>query len=297
MKIAIVGGTGLIGRKLYKSLLEDGHTIFLFVRDITKYEDLETEHLRVIPLNPLSLKETLEISDAVINLAGSNIYATRWNENVKSEIRSSRIDNSRLVVDKINSLDKRPEIFINSSATGFYENNLSEKVVTEQDSNGASFLSILCKDWEGEATKANCKVACIRTAIVIDRKNGALPKLLQSYKMNVGTLIKPGKQMFSWIHIEDLVRIFKFILENKITGPVNASSPEAISFEELSKILGKIYTPLFTFPVPVWASKLALGEVADYLVTGNNVYPKVLVDKGFEFNYKDLSSVIKAFQG
>ncbi len=297
MKVAIIGGTGLIGKKLYKSLVEDGHTIFLFARDVTKYEDLESEKVRVIPLNPLNLKEALEESDAVINLAGANIYGTRWTESFKKEIRSSRIDTTRLVVDTINSLEKKPEILINSSATGYYENTVSEKVITEQDNNGQDFLSLVCRDWENEAVKANCKVCIVRTAIVLDRKQGAYPKIVQPYKSGVGIYIKPGKQMFSWIHIEDLISVFKFVLANKMTGPVNASSPEPLSYDQMHKTLKSVYKPIVTIPVPIWASHLALGEISHYLINGANVYPKVLIDKQFEFHYKDFSSVVKAFQG
>lgn len=297
MNIALIGGTGFIGKKLYKSFLEDGHTVFLLSRDFSRHSELESENLRVVPLNPLNLKDTLEQCEVVINLAGVNISSRRWTEAFKNEIRSSRIDTTRLLVESINSLEKKPEILINSSATGYYGNSLSDKVLTEQDGNGEDFLSNLCKDWENEAMKANCKVAVIRTASVVDKKQGIYPKLVQSFEMKVGTRILPGNQYFSWIHIEDLIRVFKFIIENKITGPVNASSPESLTYNSMSKILTELYKPYFVVPVGESILKLVLGDIAEYTTKGQNVYPKLLTDKDFEFNYKDFSEVAKTFHG
>jgi uncharacterized protein (TIGR01777 family) len=297
MNIAIIGGTGFIGKKLYKSLLEDNHTIFLFVRDYSKYDELETEKLRVIPLNPLNLKETLEQCDAVINLAGANLYGSRWTDEYKKEIRSSRIDTTRLIVDSINSLEKKPEILINSSASGYYGSNLDSTVVTEQDTNGYDFLATLCKDWENEAIKANCKVALVRTSLVMDRKQGFHPRLAESFKMRVGTRILPGKQYLSWVHIEDLIRIFKFILDQKITGPVNAASPGALTFDEVSKVLAEEYKPYFVVPIGETLIRFVFGDIAEYITKGRNVYPRVLTDKGFEFNHSDFKAVAKILHG
>jgi uncharacterized protein (TIGR01777 family) len=296
MNIAIIGGTGFIGKKLYKSLLEDNHTIFLFVRDYTKYEELETETLRVVPLNPLNLKETLEQCDAVINLAGASIYG-RWTEEYKKEIRSSRIDTTRLIVDSINSLEKKPEILINSSASGYYGSTLEDKVVTEQDTNGYDFLATLCKDWENEAIKANCKVALVRTSLVMDRKQGIHPQLTESFKRRIGTRILPGKQYLTWIHIEDLIRVFKFILDQKITGPVNAAAPGSLTYDQVSKILAEEYKPYFVVPLGESLIRIVFGDIAEYITKGQNVFPRVLTDKGFEFNHSDFKEVAKIFHG
>jgi uncharacterized protein (TIGR01777 family) len=297
MKIAIIGATGFIGRKLYKSLLEDGHTVFLFVRETSDFREQETKKLHVITLNPLNLKETFEQCEAVINLAGTNINNGRWSDSFKQEMRSSRIDTTRLVVDSINSLEKKPDILINSSASGYYGSSLSDRVVTEQDNNGYDFLATLCKDWENEAIKANCKVALVRTAVVMDKKKGAFPKLAESFKMKLGVRILPGKQYLSWVHIEDLIRVYKFILKEKITGPVNAASPEAITYDTLAKVLADEYKPYFVVPVGEFIIKFLFGDIAEYITKGQNIYPKVLVDKGFEFNHKDFKEVAKILHG
>lgn len=297
MNIAIIGGTGFIGKKLYKALLEDNHSVFLFVRDYTKHVSLETEQLRIIPLNPLNLKETLEICDAVINLAGANIYQSRWTDEEKKEMRSSRIDTTRLIVDSINSLEKKPEILINSSASGYYGSTVDDRVLTEQDTNGYDFLATLCKDWENEAIKANCKVALVRTSLVMDRKLGIHQQLTKSFKMGIGTRILPGKQYLSWIHIEDLIRVFKFILAEKITGPVNASAPGAITYNEVAKILKEEYKPYFVLPLGERLIKFVLGEIAEYITRGQNVYPRVLTDRGFGFHHSDFKEVAKILHG
>ncbi len=224
MRIAISGSTGFIGKRLTA--------------------DFSLREWKVIPITRSDLSLSVEDLakklngvDVVINLAGAPI-AKRWNEKYKQVLISSRIDSTKKIVSAINSLVNKPKLFISTSAIGIYD---STSTHTEQSLNySGNFLSDLCIKWEQEAKKADIRTIIFRLSVVLDKNEGAFPKMFLPFKLGVGGKIGSGKQAFSWIYIEDVLNAFVFAIETEnISGIFNLTSPNPITNIELTKAIGK----------------------------------------------------------
>ena len=270
MKIAISGSTGFIGKRLTAKFIEKNIEVISIKRD-----DL------LLSIEDLSKK--IEGVDVVINLAGAPI-AARWDESYKQLLVSSRIESTKKLVAAINYLKIKPNIFISTSAIGIYD---TIHIHTEQSVNyGGNFLSDLCINWEQEALKAQTRTAIFRLSVVLDKNEGALPKMLLPFKLGLGGKIGNGKQHFSWIAIEDLINAYLFIIEKKdLSGIFNLCSPHPINNIELTKVIGKTLKRPTLFTVPTFILKLLYGEGAGVITEGQAVIPENLLNNGFVFLY------------
>ena len=238
------------------------------------------------------MEELLNTTDIVINLAGANII-NRWSESYKKLLYSSRIDTTSKIVKAINSISNKPKILISTSAVGIYDN------ISTYDENGSfsnDFLSNLCQDWEKEALKAKnetTKVAIFRFGIVLGQEGGALQKMITPFKLGLGGTIGSGKQAFSFVHIDDLLNAYKFVIENSHEGIFNLTAPKPTTNKGLTLALGKTLKRPTILPVPEFVLKLIFSEGARVLTDGQSAIPKKLLDLGFEFKFKTIEETIE----
>jgi len=300
-KILITGGTGLIGRKIVNELCIQGAFVKILTRNVKKARVLFSNSYALEFLDskkyddPLILKSVIEETDAVINLAGMNVGDRRWNEAFKEEIYSSRINTTKLLVDSIKLSQNKPDSFISASGVGVYGDKKDERI-NEDSLTGNDFLADVCVDWENEALKAadlGVRVVILRTGIVLDKNDGALPELIMPFKFYIGAYQGNGRQWFSWIHIDDIVQIYLLALENtKIEGIVNAVSPDPVTNKSFIKSVSEFKKTLFLIPVPAFVMKIVAGEFAWNLLTGQKVFPDKLVKVGYNFKFPDLNSAL-----
>ena len=256
MKIAIVGGSGFIGRNLAK----------------------EFKNALIIDSSLKSI-ESIKNCDVVINLAGATILK-RWNEAYKKELFSSRIETTKKIVEIINNSDVK--YFISTSAIGIYPNNCS---CDEEGNLANNFLSNLAKEWEKEAFRASKPTSILRLSVVLGKDGGAIGNMLLPFKLNLGGTIGRGCNFMSFIDIRDLIRIYKFLIENRFTGIFNASTPFYTTNYEFTKTLAKALNKKAPFIIPPFVLKILYGEGAEVLLSSQKVFPKRLIESGFEFKY------------
>lgn len=294
MNIVIAGASGLIGTELISSMQREGHHIKKLVRN--KASLLENEIPWDIEKGVLDTNR-LEGCDAIINLAGENIASGRWTESVKTKIKESRVKSTQLIAESIGKLRAPPKVLINASATGIYGDR-GEEVLTEDSPGGKGFLAEVCKEWEAAtepASRAGIRVACLRFGMVLSNKGGALQKMLLPFKLGLGGVVGSGQQFISWIAIDDLTRIIVFAIEEeRLQGPVNVVTSFPVRNREFTKALGAaLHRPTF-LPMPVFAARLAFGEMADELLLASaRVIPEKLNRQGYQFLYPKIED---AFQ-
>ena len=276
--IAISGANGFVGTSLTNFFSSFGYKIVPLSRDILN--------------NKSKLEEVLNSTDIVINLAGANII-NRWSESYKKLLYSSRIDTTSKIVNAISSISNKPKLLISTSAVGIYDN---KSIYDENGSFSNDFLSTLCQNWEKEAQKAkseSTKVAIFRFGIVLGKNGGAFQKMITPFKLGLGGIIGSGKQHFSYIHIEDLIEVYKFVIENSLDGVFNCTAPTPTTNYEFTKTLGRVLNRPTIFPIPEFVLKLIFSEGAKVLTDGQSVIPKRLLDLGFNFKYKNIDETLK----
>ncbi len=276
--IAITGASGFVGSSLTKYFSDLGYKIIPISREILN--------------NKSKLEETLNSSEIVINLAGANII-NRWSESYKKLLYSSRIDTTSKIVNAISNITNKPKLLISTSAVGIYDNK------TTYDENGSfsnDFLSSLCQDWEKEALKAKnetTKVSIFRFGIIMGKDGGALQKMITPFKLGLGGVIGSGKQAFSYIHIDDLMNAYKFVIENEFEEIFNLTAPVPTTNKGLTLALGKTLKRPTILPVPEFVLNIIFSEGARVLTDGQSAIPKKLLDLGFEFKFKTIEETIE----
>jgi uncharacterized protein (TIGR01777 family) len=233
----------------------------------------------------------------VINLAGEPIPAKRWTAAQKEKIRSSRINTTRALVVAMGKAKKKPSLLISSSAIGYYGPRGDEAVVEESEP-GNDFVSQVCVQWEEEAQNAESfgvRVVCLRTGIVIGKGGGALAKMVLPFKLFAGGPIGSGRQWVSWIQLEDEVGLIVHLLQKEeASGAVNATAPVPVTMKVLCQTLGKVLHRPCWAPVPAFALRVLMGEMADVVVTGQRVLPAKAQQLGYTFKYPDLTEALRA---
>ena len=298
MKVAIAGGTGFIGSALCGRLEELGHSIVLISsRPAPVLMPPNKEWVTWKPGQPGPWEHAVDGVDAVINLAGEPIPAKRWTGAQKEKIRSSRVNTTKALVTAIGKAKKKPNLLINSSAIGYYGPRGDENVVEDTEP-GNDFVSRVCIEWEEEAQKAESfgvRVVCLRTGIVLGKGGGALAKMVLPFKLFAGGPLGTGRQWVSWIQLEDEVGLIVHLLQTEdALGPVNATAPGPVTMKALCQALGKaLHRPSWA-PVPTFALRLLVGEMADVLVTGQRVLPAKAQQMGYTFKYPDLTEALRA---
>lgn len=297
MKIAVTGATGLIGKKITDRLISRGDEVWILSRS-------ESNSKKIFPgaqkhiLWDYKKKDwfsKLEGCDAIIHLAGENVMGKRWNAVHKKNIMESRVLGTRSLIDAVYNLQEKPKAFICASASGFYGNR--EEQVDEFSKPGSGFLAEVVNAWEEEAAKIEflkIRRVSIRTGIVLDKNEGALEKMLLPFKYFIGGPIGSGMQWFPWIHIEDVIELFLFALDNNsVKGDFNAVSTQQIRMNEFTAALGKVLNRPSFFRVPAFVLKLVIGEAAEVVLGGANIYPKRTLEAGFKFKFTEIESALR----
>ncbi len=291
MKILISGSTGFIGSRLIPKLIASGHEVTRLVRSSHNPGLLWDPYKSEVDIS------RLEGYDAFVHLSGESING-RWTNAKKKKILDSRIISTRFLAECISKLKNPPKAFICSSAIGFYGNRNNEEL-TEDSSAGTGFLAEVCKAWEA-ATKpiqqTGIRVVNVRTGLVLSPEGGALKQLLFPFKIGVGGVVGSGKQWWSWITLNDLLRIYQYSIEtNGIKGAINGVSSSPVTNKTFVKTLGKVLHRPAIFPLPSIAVKLIFGEMGqELLLDGQKVIPKKLNDSGFKFEQIELEAALKS---
>lgn len=297
MRVAISGASGLVGSALQRLLSHKGHRVVTLVRDspTSKGEVLWNTH------DGLRDPAALDKVDGVVHLAGENIAGGRWTASRKREIRRSRIEGTRLLAEGLAGLATPPEVLACASAIGFYGNRGEERLTEDSDS-GTGFLAETCREWEAAADparEAGLRVVHMRFGIVLSPEGGALDKMLLPFKLGLGGRIGGGDQYWSWIALDDVVRAIEHcLLDDNLVGPVNVVSPEPVTNAEFTRALGGTLSRPTVFPMPAFAARLALGEMADeMLLASQRVMPGRLHDSGFAWELPELRPALEHLLG
>ena len=304
----ITGGTGLIGSKLIESIYncsDDSHAaeITVLTRDSARASKKLPDSVKLI--ESLDLITDSSSIDYVISLAGEPIADRPWTIARKRRLWQSRIDLTNKLVGLLSRLESPPKALISGSAIGWYGDG-EDKVLDEKSQPHHEYTHSLCDAWEKAALKAEAtgvRVCIIRTGIVLSPEGGFLKRLILPFKLGLGSVLGSGKQYLSWIHIEDLVSIIRYLIDedNSVTnsgiqlasGIFNATAPNPVTNKEFSESLAKqVNRPIF-LRAPQRLISLGLGEMSRLLTTGQRVIPARLQQKGFEFRFNDLSSALK----
>ena len=312
MNVAIVGGTGFIGRNVTPLLTADGHRVTIVTRSPDAASAVFGAETFVRGWDP-SKRETLERAvhghDAVVNLAGAPLAQGRWTPARKRVLRASRIETTRTLVHACSNLSAavRPTVFLSASGIGYYgcgtadASDLKSDGADETTPPGTGFLADLSSAWEREAFRATdygIRTICLRLGMVLGKDGGALPAMLLPFKAFLGGTIGNGTQPVSWIHAEDLGRLLAVVLtRDAFHGPLNAVSPHPVTMKEFCVHVGKALGRPSWLPVPAWALKIALGELSTLMTHGQSVRPLRATQLGFAYTYPDAAAALAAILG
>tara|TARA_Y100001970_G_C14236785_1_gene862318 strand:- start:2201 stop:3097 length:897 start_codon:yes stop_codon:yes gene_type:complete len=292
MKIVIAGGTGGIGVKLIKSL-EAKHDIIILSRSKDK---IISKNVKIVNYsnNSENWCNAIDESDVIINLVGESINK-RWSKKQKKLILNSRLNSVDKISKALDLIKHKPRLIINASAIGYYD--YSNKRQIEGDGNGRHFLSNVCMLWENKViekfSSKSDRLAILRIGVVLDSDSGILSKLSFLFKYGLGAIIGNGKQSFSWIDIQDVIGAINYIINSKIEGPVNLTAPSEDTNYSFSKSFGKIFNKPVILRIPKFCIQLILGEMAQIATNGLNIYPKILLDKGYKFKFCNIDESIR----
>jgi len=300
MKILVTGSTGLVGTALTQSLKNTEHTVCRLIRPGTAAESVSSSEGFDVSWDPETghLGGAAVGADAAVNLAGAPIAEGRWSAERKMMIRASRVNTTRSLVAALAKMAIRPRVLVSASAIGYYGDR-GDELLNEGSGPGADFLSEIAKEWEAEALKAEAlgiRVVCVRLGIVLSRNGGALGKMVKPFKFGAGGKIGSGQQWMSWIALVDVVGILRLALEDgTLRGPINAVAPQPVRNADFTQALAKAVHRPALFPVPAFALRLALGEMADALLLASQRVHSAQVEKaGYRFLYPNLPDALAA---
>ena len=287
-KILITGGSGMIGQALSAALSENGHQISHLSRNpsenanYTSYKwDIANQYI-----DPNALKV-----DLIIHLSGEGIANKRWTKKQKQKLAMSRIDAAKLLYDKITKLKKRPSKIISASAIGYYGSDTKQEECFENTPPGSDFIGQFVFKWEQQISqfeKLGMQVSILRIGIVLSKAGGALPKLSLPILWGIGAPIGSGRQSISWIHLDDLVKMFVFVVERKVKGIYNAVTHNTTNAALTKAIAQQLKKPLFLPKVPSFFLKIIFGEMSKIILGGNRVSGVKIIEQGFKPNYPTL---------
>lgn len=292
MNILLTGASGFSGSALISRLSKNGHRVVALRRASAAAAAGPTWN----PQAGLVHLEPAGALDAVVHLAGESI-AQRWSPAAKARIRASRVDATRLLCEAMARLPQPPRVLVCASATGFYGDR-GEEVLDEKSAPGAGFLPEVCQAWEaaaGAARQRGIRVVHLRLGIVLARHGGALAKMLPVFRLVLGGPLGTGRQFWSWIALEDLLRVVELALQDdRLSGAVNAVSPEPVTNVRFTEALARALRRPAFLPLPAFAVKLIFGEMGRAaLLASARVRPVRLLESGFEFRFPQLDAVFK----
>ncbi len=294
MDIAITGSSGLVGTALCERLETDGHRVLRVVRPGSR-SGAGSDTIAWDPDAGTIDAGGLEGLDAVIHLAGEGIGEHRWTPEQKRRIRESRTHGTRLLAGALAELDRPPAAFLSGSAIGYY-GDTGARVVDESAEPGDDFLSSVVVDWESStvaAAEAGIRTVFLRTGIVLSPKSGALARQLPFFRVGLGGRLGSGRQVQSWISLDDEVGAIAWLLDADVAGPVNLTSPGAVTNAEFTKALGHaLHRP--TTVIPLFGPRALFGRelVDSLLLVSQHVAPRVLETEGYEFRHRTLDAAL-----
>lgn len=295
MKVLVCGGGGFIGQHLARYLLNQGLEVVILDRNKARLSLPRLRWFQVDLLKPdLFEKDWFSDVDAVINLSGRDIF-TFWNDEAKNAIWESRVTVNKNLVNFISALDKKPKVFVSASAVGYYGDK-GDVEVDESASRGLGFLSDVCDAWEKEAREAEklgIRSVQVRTAPVLERSGGILKQVLKSFQFGLAFTFGSGTTWFPWLHMEDLIRIYHFVVTNEtISGSVNACAPYPVRFRDFIDHLTK-FKKAMVIPFPIFLLRLFLQETADVVLFSQKMVPTKLLRTNYQFSYSKLSDALE----
>jgi len=276
MRIAILGGSGLIGTYLRRRWQDEGHTVILLPREV----------------QPSQLGDL----DLLINLAGEQIFA-RWTNARKEKILQSRIIETERLTNELSHIKTLPRLWINASAVGYYGDR-GDEILDENSQKGDLFVSNVCAAWE-QAAKGQCRIVYARFGSVITPDGGALGKMLLPFKLGLGGPLGDGNQWMSWITLCDIKGAINHLLEKtEISGPVNFVAPEPVLSKEFTKSLAEVLNRPHALAIPKWALEALLGQMADEVIFSSlRVVPTKLISSGYSFKDPHIKQALKRLVG
>ena len=297
-KIIITGGTGLVGSYLSKMLSNNSHEVIHLSRTPDSSAEYPTFEWNIKSgyIDP----KAFDGVDHVIHLAGAGVADKKWTSSRKKEIIDSRVESIKLLKSHIEKHQVKLKSFISASAFGYYGMDTGETRLTEDSEPGEDFLAHVVKLWEAEADSLTelTKVAKVRIGVVLAKEGGALKEIAKPVKLFVGAPLGSGDQYMSWIHMYDLCAIFRHILENKLEGTYNATAPNPVTNEALTRSLAKaLKKPLILPNVPSFVMRSLLGEMALMVLGGNYVLSDKIQSTGFKFKFTQVDAAVKDIHG
>ncbi len=287
-RVAVTGSSGLIGSALVARLKSDGYQVQKIVRRATRNQ----EEVRWDPIKGEIDLDALDGVDAVFHLAGAGVGDKRWSAAYRSEILNSRLLGTTTIANACQQL--QTDVFISASAIGYY-GETGNRAVTETDKGGSDFLSVVCREWEAVADLApSVRTIKLRTGLVLDPTGGALGRMIPLFKFGLGGKLGSGKQWWSWITLHDQIRAMMFLMNSKIEGAVNLTSPNPVTNQEFTASLARILKRPALFPAPAFALKAVLGGFSSEVLGSKRVIPQVLTDAKFEFEFPFVSDALTA---
>jgi uncharacterized protein len=295
MKVAITGATGFVGSRLVEKLLAQGDQVLVLTRNANtaqaKFPQAQVVQYR--PLESGDWQKSIEGYDAVVNLAGEPIAEKKWTAEQKKIILDSRELGTQKIVAAIEQANPKPQVLINASAIGYY--GVSETATFDETSPaGSDFLAEICQKWEAAAQSTSVQSVVFRFGIVLGN-GGALAKMVPAFKLFMGGPIGSGNQWFSWIQVDDLVAMILLALKDpSMSGTFNATAPQPVKMKDLCQQLGTVMARPSWMPVPGFVLETMLGEGATVVLDGQQVLPKAALDRGFSFQYPEISAALRA---
>ena len=297
MKVVVTGATGFIGRPLVRALVAKGHAVTALTRSAKRATDLATRVVETDLESAAQLAPIIDGHDAIVHLAGEPVAARRWDARQKQRIRDSRVESTRAIVEAIGAAQHRPRVLLTASGIDIYAfagGPLDDDEVTEADPPADTFLGRVCRDWEREAFAAQAlgvRVAAFRTGLVLG-PGGALARLETPFKLFAGGKVGSGKQWVSWIHLADIVRAYVAALtDDRYAGPINAVT-DSTRNADFSRAIGRALHRPSWLPVPAFALKAAVGELAESILHGRRAVPAKLRALGFAFEHPELEEAV-----
>ncbi len=297
MKVLIAGATGLIGQEIVRQCHEKKIEVhFLTTRRGKIVQESNYKGFYWNPDNEEIDTDAFKDVDAIINLAGASV-SKRWTTKYKKLIVDSRVDSAMVIKNALEKMDHQVEHYLSASGISIFPSSKDHLYTEDETVVGNSFLAKVTEKWEAVAdrfSELGIKVTKIRTGIVLDREEGALPQIVKPIKMGIGAPLASGEQWQSWIHIKDIAGIYLFLLEHKIAGVFNGVAPSPASNKKMTKLIAQeLDKPLWIPKVPAFALKLLLGEMSDLVLESQLVCAKKIEDAGYRFHYVNLEKALE----
>jgi uncharacterized protein (TIGR01777 family) len=303
MKIIITGGSGIIGRALAAGLVATGHEVVILSRSPERVNGLPSG-VRALGWDARTSANwagEADGADAIVNLAGASIKGegflpSRWSAKRKALIRQSRMDAGSAVVEAVRLAKKKPKVVVQASAVGYYGPH-GDEAITEANQPGSDFLASVCIDWEASSAEVEAlgvRRVIMRTGLPLTMQGGAFPLLVLPFRLFAGGPFGSGQQYYPWIHMDDYIAALRFLIESAdASGVYNIGAPNPVTNREFARALGRVLHRPSWLPVPAFAMRLALGEVASVVLDGQRMLPARLQTEGFKFKYPELEPALR----